>query len=86
MPLFEENTHVFIVRVWREPREIEGAAPEWRGVIEHAPDGERRYLKNLAEITAFIAPYLKGMGVQFEIRWRVRRWLNQWKRRLIRQK
>jgi hypothetical protein len=86
MPLFEEHTHVFIVRIWREPREIEDASPEWRGVIEHVPDGKRRYLKDLAEIAAFIAPYLKEMGVQLEIRWRVRRWLNQWKRRLTRRK
>lgn len=86
MPLFEEHTHVFIVRIWREPREIEGAAPEWRGVIEHVPDGKRHYLKNLAEITTFIAPYLKQMGVELGIHQRVRRWLNQWQRQLTRRK
>jgi hypothetical protein len=86
MPLFDEHTQVFIVRIWREPREIEGAAPEWRGVIEHVPDGKRRYLKNLAEVTDFIAPYLEQLGVELDIRQRVRQWLNQWKRRSIRRK
>ncbi|MFQ5857712.1 MAG: hypothetical protein ACE5LU_19065 [Anaerolineae bacterium] len=79
MTSFEDNTHVFIVRIWREPREIDGAAPEWRGVIEHVTTGERRYLKDVDAIVAFILPYLEGMGVELGLRWRVRRWLNQWK-------
>lgn len=57
---------MFIVRIWREPREIEGAGPEWRGVIEHVGSGERRYLKDLGEITAFVAPRLEEMGVKLE--------------------
>ncbi len=56
----EENTHVFIVRVWREQREIEGAMPTWRGMIEYVPSGERRYLKDLDEIRGFIAPICNG--------------------------
>jgi hypothetical protein len=54
----DESTRVFIVRAWREPREIEGAAHEWRGVIEYVPDGARQYWKDLVEITAFIARHL----------------------------
>ena len=50
MLLFEDNTHVFIVRIWLEPREIEGAEPERRGVIEHLPTGARRYIRDLKEI------------------------------------
>jgi hypothetical protein len=53
-----ENTLAFIVRVWRETREIEGAAPEWRGVVEHVPTGERRYLTNLDELADFILLYV----------------------------
>ncbi len=61
MASLAENTQVFIVRFWREAREIAGAAPEWRGVIEHLSGGERRYMKDLDEITAFIALYVPGI-------------------------
>lgn len=61
------NRRAFIIRIWREPREIEGALPEWRGVIESTHDNQRRYLKSLDEIIAFIAPYLDKMGVSLEI-------------------
>jgi hypothetical protein len=68
---------VFILRIWREAREIEGAPPQWRGMIEHVPSGERRSVQTLDSISAFIVPYLIGMGVRLEIRWRVRRWLKK---------
>ena len=58
MKSFEENTHAFVVRVWLEPRELEGAQPEWRGVIEHVPSGERLYIKDLEEVVSFIGSYL----------------------------
>lgn len=77
MKPIEENTHIFIIRIWRESREIEGAPPEWRGVIEHVPGGNRRYIRSLDEISAFITPYLDQMGVKSSVGWRVRRWLNQ---------
>jgi hypothetical protein len=80
MALFEDNTQVFIVRVWLERREMEGAKVEWRGVIEHVPSGERRYLRDLEDILAFIVPYLGGVGVKFDLCWRMRQWLRRWKR------
>ena len=58
-----ENTHSFIVRIWLEPRELDGAEPEWRGEIEHVVSGERRGLKNLDEITPFMAHFLEKMDV-----------------------
>lgn len=45
MDLSEEEAHAFIVRIWREPREIDDAASEWRGMIEHVESGERRYFR-----------------------------------------
>jgi len=60
---FEGNKHVFLVRIWVEPREIAGAALQWRGVIEHLPTRERRYLNDLAVLTHFITSYLEGLGV-----------------------
>ena len=64
MELFKEMTHTFILRIWIEPREIEGAAPEWRGMVEHVDSGKRKYLNDLDQIIAFIAPYLKEMGIK----------------------
>jgi hypothetical protein len=54
MKSFEENTLVFIIRIWPEPQEIESVSPKWRGVVENVFTGEKRYLKNLDELTAFI--------------------------------
>jgi len=74
---FEQYAHVFVVRIWREPREIPGASPQWRGVIERMSGGERRYVKDVDEISAFIAPYLERMGINLGMRWRLRRWLGR---------
>jgi hypothetical protein len=63
----EENRQVFIVRIWREVREIEGKLPEWRGLIESVQSGERRYFKDLEEISTFIAPYLEGLSAKSKL-------------------
>lgn len=78
MASFEENTHVFIIRIWLERREIEDAGPQWRGVIEHVFSKQRRYVQDPDDITAFILPYLEDMGVKFGLYWRVSQWLKQW--------
>jgi hypothetical protein len=61
-----QDTHVFILRVWREPRELQGAAITWRGKIEHVGNHAMRYVTNLDEFTAFVAAYLKEMGIPME--------------------
>jgi hypothetical protein len=71
----ESNRHVFVIRIWREQRELKGALPVWRGVIEYVQNGDHRYLKHLDEIALFILPYLEKMGVQVETRWRLKQWL-----------
>ncbi len=52
----------FIVRLWREPREIQGAPPEWRGSIEYvqrdSPRGEPHYFRDLNDIVHFIQGFL----------------------------
>ena len=75
MDLFETNTHPFIVKIWLEETAAEAGRAKWRGHVTHVPSGERRYLEELDDITAFIAPYLEGMGVRLGPLWRVRRWL-----------
>ena len=58
MPMVEPHVHVFVIRARAEPREIAGAAPEWRFWIEHLPGGEQRYFLDFAEVLRFIADYL----------------------------
>jgi hypothetical protein len=64
MDLIEFNTHSFIVKIWLEETAEEAGEATWRGHITHVPNGERRYVQDLDEITAFIAPYLERMGVK----------------------
>ena len=77
MELLEPNTHSFIVKVWLEETAEEAGRTTWRGHVTHVPSGERRYVQNLDDIVAFIAPYLKGMGVRFQKRWPMQRWLRR---------
>jgi hypothetical protein len=49
-----ERRHTFIVRIWREPREVEGMTPEWRGLIERVGSGDRRYFHRLDELISFM--------------------------------
>lgn len=67
----------FIIKLWIEKASEQGGAANWRGYITHVPGGERRYLKDLSEITAFITPHLQGLGVRVGVWWRVRSWLGR---------
>jgi hypothetical protein len=75
MDLLESNTHSFIVKIWLEETVEEADRATWRGHITHVPSGERRYLKDLDGITAFITPYLAEMGVRLGNGWRMEDWL-----------
>ncbi len=79
MDLIEFNTHSFIVKIWLEEPADKHRKGRWRGHITHVPSGERRYLKSLGGIPAFIVPYLIAMGVRLEPYWRLRNLL--WKGR-----
>ena len=45
----------FVIRIWWEGRDLRGAEPELRGVIEHIASGKRHYFLNLVEIEKFIS-------------------------------
>ena len=62
MTSFGRDTHVFIVRLWREPREIASAEPEWRGTVEHVPTGERRSVKRVHDVCMVIGDRLEQTG------------------------
>ena len=66
MDLPEDSTQSFVIRIWLEETGEEGSQATWRGHITHIPGGERRYLKELNDITVFIRPYLEMMGVKFD--------------------
>jgi hypothetical protein len=61
-----DYAHAFILRVWREPREIPGAPPLWRGSVELVGSGAQRYLNGLEDLTEFIlahtGPWSPGTG------------------------
>ena len=76
MELGDSNSHSFIVKVWLEETAEEAGRAIWRGHITHVSREEnRRYVKDLDELAAFIVHYLEGMGVKFGMRWRLRRCL-----------
>ena len=52
--------HAFVVKLWLERREIEGAYPEWRGRIDHVQSGQRIYFRDLVEIVRFVRTFLEG--------------------------
>ena len=72
--------HSFIVRVWLEETRAEAGRATWRGSIIHVLSGKRRYIADLNEITAFIAPYLQAMGVKFRWPLSITNWLKRRKR------
>jgi hypothetical protein len=61
------ETHSFIVKLWLEETAEEAGQDVWRGHITHVPSGERRYLKSLRAIEAFIAPHLNRMGLKLDL-------------------
>lgn len=74
-------SHSFIVKIWIEETLEEAGKTIWRGYITDVPSGERRYLKELYDVTDFIASYLEGMGIRFgTYRWL--RKLQKWPQRL----
>lgn len=67
----------FIVKIWLEETTEEAGQALWRGHVTHAASGARQYLKNLDEVSVFIAPYLQRMGARLSWRWRARQWMRQ---------
>jgi hypothetical protein len=65
MPLFEDRSAAFIVRVWCESGgELPGAVRAWRGSIEHVPTGERAFFTELDAVIAFMRPHLVTLGIE----------------------
>lgn len=52
----------FIVRIWLEEAAEDPEQAVWRGQITSVPDGQRRYVQRLDEITDFIKLYLDRLA------------------------
>jgi hypothetical protein len=63
MPLLEDNTASFIVRIRREVGNAPGSAGDWRGSIEHVPSGRRAFFRDLGAIVKFMKPHLTDLGI-----------------------
>ncbi len=72
MDVPEQQSHAFVVRIWLEEPAQEARSATWRGHITHVGSSQRRYLRELDDITAFIAPYLEAMGVRIPRPWLAR--------------
>lgn len=51
-PSIERPEHLFIVRVWQEPDQVQSG--RWRGSIEHVPSGQRMYFASFNDLNDFI--------------------------------
>lgn len=56
---FNECTLVFIIRIWFEPREMEGADSEFRGVVEQVTTGERLYFRDMNDLPHLMTKLLE---------------------------
>jgi len=63
MPLLEDRTASFIVRIWLEGAEVSGALGDWRGSIEHVHSGQRAFFRDLTAIVQFMKPHLAVLGI-----------------------
>ena len=66
MALPADRPFSFIVRVWRESREREPDAGEWRGSIEEVESGDRIYFTDLAAVAGFIKDRMDSIGINKE--------------------
>ena len=67
--------HSFVIKTWIDPVEPGVSSARWHGQITHVGTGHQRSVRELHQITGFIASYLETMGVDLGLRWRIARWL-----------
>ena len=54
VPPIDQRTFAFIVKIWWERRDVEQAAPVWRGSVEDVQSGRRVYFGSLPELCAYL--------------------------------
>jgi len=54
----ETAVQTFIIKIWVEESASESSDAVWRGHITKVMGGQRRYVKNLDEITSYFRAYI----------------------------
>jgi hypothetical protein len=54
MKSLDERTWAFVVKVWEERRDIDGAGPTWRASVDDVRRGTRVYFRSLPELSAYL--------------------------------
>jgi hypothetical protein len=54
MDAYHLYTDAFIIRIWRETREISNTMSKWRGVVEAVGSQERIYFESFTKMLEFI--------------------------------
>ena len=75
----EPCIHSFIIKIWLEESARESGRAVWRGRITHVASDERKFIKSMDEIVAFIRSYLGE--TQRKSRWQrqLAEWLKRWR-------
>ena len=55
--LSDDGSHVFIIRLWREPGTNADAVPEWRALIENVRTSTRYPIKDMTALQTLLAPF-----------------------------
>ena len=63
MSEWADRSASFVVRIWCEQRDMEGAAVEWRGSVECVSCGDRLYFRQLERMTDFMLVHLRRIGL-----------------------
>lgn len=65
MPLLEDRSAAFIVRVWCETGDSPaGEVRAWRGSVEHVASGQRAFFQELDAVISFMTPHLRALGIE----------------------
>lgn len=55
----ERRVASFLLRLWLEPREIDGQEPTLRGYIQHLQTGDEHYISDPEMIAAYVLRQLR---------------------------
>lgn len=65
----EERTHLFVVSIWWERRDVPSAPPLWRGSIQYERTGQRLYFRDVETLLQFLQT-TAGIPVPSRLSWR----------------
>lgn len=58
------ETHVFIVKLWNEARDVPDASVIWRGSVENIATGGIKYFQSPAELVSHLTEQSGGFGTE----------------------